>query len=113
MNHEEMNKLANEFENSTEILTAIGNDTRQKIILTLMNAEDQSGMRVEEIASKTFLSRPAVSHHLQILKHAGIIKMRKEGTKNFYYYDDTGDAIEQLIQTLTHAKRLINETARK
>jgi DNA-binding transcriptional ArsR family regulator len=108
MEREEMIKLAQEFEDTTEILTAIGNDTRQKIILTLMNAQDQSGMRVEEIASKTFLSRPAVSHHLQILKHAGIIKMRKEGTKNFYYFDDTGAAIEQLIQTLTQASVLVH-----
>ena len=40
---------------------------------------------VGEIAEKTHLTRPSVSHHLQILKDAGIINVRKEGTKNFYY----------------------------
>lgn len=38
-----------------------------------------------EITEKTHLSRPAVSHHLQILKEAGIINMYREGTKNYYY----------------------------
>lgn len=38
-----------------------------------------------DITEKTHLSRPAVSHHLQILKEAGIINMYREGTKNYYY----------------------------
>jgi len=33
-----------------------------------------------DIAVATDLSRPAVSHHLQILKDAGIVKVRKEAT---------------------------------
>ncbi|WP_342543881.1 metalloregulator ArsR/SmtB family transcription factor [Lysinibacillus sp. FSL K6-4013] len=44
-------------------------------------------MRVGEITEQTHLSRPAVSHHLKILRDAGVILMRKEGTKNFYYID--------------------------
>lgn len=48
---------------------------------------DYNGIRVNEIAQKTHLSRPAVSHHLQILKDAGIVNMRREGTKNYYYLD--------------------------
>jgi len=40
---------------------------------------------VGEITKQTHLSRPAVSHHLKILRDAGVILMRKEGTKNFYY----------------------------
>ena len=38
---------------------------------------------VGEITKQTHLSRPAVSHHLRILREAGIILMRKEGTKTF------------------------------
>ncbi|GIO27463.1 hypothetical protein J43TS3_20740 [Ornithinibacillus bavariensis] len=40
---------------------------------------------VGEITEQTHLSRPAVSHHLKVLRDAGVILMRKEGTKNFYY----------------------------
>ncbi|MCI7813283.1 MAG: ArsR family transcriptional regulator [Robinsoniella sp.] len=49
--------------------------------------EECSGVRVGKITQKTHLSRPAVSHHIQILKDAGIVKMRREGTKNYYYLD--------------------------
>lgn len=56
---------------------------------------------------KTNLSRPAVSHYLQILKDAGILKMRREGTKNYYYFDADTEAMNQLIQMLEHAKQFM------
>lgn len=49
---------------------------RQHLILVMMQSGDCNGLRVNDIAAKTRLSRPAVSHHLQILKDAGIVKMR-------------------------------------
>lgn len=65
-----------------------------------------SGLRVCEITEKTNLSRPAVSHHLQILKNAGIVKVRKEGTKNCYYFDPEMESFEKLISTLLLAKEI-------
>ena len=53
--------------------------------MTLLES-DCNGIRVGEITEKTHLSRPAVSHHLKILKEAGMINMRREGTKIDYYY---------------------------
>ena len=64
--------------------TAIGDETRQLILLVLLES-DLSGIRVGEIAQKAHLTRPSVSHHLQILKESGIVAMRREGTKNYYY----------------------------
>ena len=52
--------------------------------LLVLLASDLSGIRVGEIAEKAHLTRPSVSHHLQILKNSGIVSMRKEGTKNYY-----------------------------
>ena len=66
-------------------MQAIGDETRQSILLVLMGTDCQKGLRVGEITEQTHLSRPAVSHHLKILREAGIILMRKEGTKNFYF----------------------------
>ena len=60
-------------------------------------------MRVGDITEKTHLSRPAVSHHLQILKEAGILKVRKEATKNFYYFDPDMTSLEKLIAVLQSA----------
>lgn len=42
-------------------------------------------MRVGELMEEVRLSRPALSHHLRILKEAGIVDMFKIGTKNYYH----------------------------
>lgn len=67
------------------------------------------GVRVGEITEKTNLSRPAVSHHLQILKDAGLIKMRREGTKNYYYFDAEPESMERLQQLLTHVSSIMRK----
>ncbi|SCC42824.1 Transcriptional regulator, ArsR [Bacillus mycoides] len=84
---EQLNVIKKGFIDSQKVLLAIGDETRQAILLVLMETECQTGLRVGEITKQTHLSRPAVSHHLKILREAGIILMRKEGTKNFYYID--------------------------
>ena len=68
-----------------QILLAIGDEIRQQILITLMKCTCKNGMRVGEITEHTHLSRPAISHHLKIMKDAGLLKMRKEGTMTFYY----------------------------
>ena len=65
------------------------------------------GVRVGEITEKTNLSRPAVSHHLAIMKDAGIVKMRKEGTMNFYYLDIEAKTINQLLNLFSHASEIL------
>ncbi len=77
----------------------MGDETRQHIILEMMRM-DYNGSRVIDIAAKTNLSRPAVSHHLQILKDAGIVKMRKDGTMTYYYLDPDMESFNHLIHTL-------------
>ena len=104
---EEIQQLSEEIRSTQKILTALGDEMRQHLILVMMQGGDCSGMRVNDIADKTRLSRPAVSHHLQILKDAGIVKMRREGTKNFYYFDADMEAFDRLINMLTHAKAIM------
>lgn len=96
---EEIEDLAMNFEACNKTLTAMGDETRQHIILEMMRM-DYNGSRVIDIAATTNLSRPAVSHHLQILKDAGIVKMRKEGKMTFYYLDPDMGAFNHLIHTL-------------
>lgn len=98
--------LARGFSTSTRMLTAIGDETRQHIMLEMMQIGRCSGVRVGEITERTNLSRPAVSHHLKILKEAGIVKVRKEGTKNYYYLDPETETLDQLIHTLQLARAL-------
>lgn len=104
--HEKVPMLADGFSSCTKMLTAIGDETRQHLILEMMKKSDCSGVRVCEITEKTNLSRPAVSHHLQIMKDAGIVKVRKEGTKNYYYFDPEMEAFEKLVSTLQLAMEI-------
>lgn len=101
--YQQISALAENFASCSQILTAIGDETRQHLILEMMKMGNCSGVRVGEIAKKTNLSRPAVSHHLQILKSAGIIKVRKEGTKNYYFFDPEMKSFEKLILVLQFA----------
>ena len=83
---ERLKEITSKFKTCRKAISAIGDETRQLILLTLMES-DFNGIRVGEITEKTHLSRPAVSHHLKILKEAEIVNVRREGTRNFYYLD--------------------------
>ena len=106
---QEIISLSGEIKAAQKILIAIGDEVRQHLILVMMNNGDCSGMRVGDIAAETRLSRPAVSHHLQILKEAGIVRMRREGTRNYYYFDADMASFDRLIQMLDHAKMIMRE----
>lgn len=108
MHDNDIKKLAEEFKQSQKILLAFGDENRQHLILEMMQMGECDGVRVGAITEKTNLSRPAVSHHLQILKDAGIIKMRREGTKNYYYFDTDAEAMNRLLEMLTHAKHIMD-----
>lgn len=73
-----------DFKANSKFFQAIGNETRQGILLFLI-ASGEKGARVNEITENAHLSRPAVSHHLNVLKDAGIIHCRPEGTSHYYY----------------------------
>lgn len=103
----DINGLAEEFLACKKILTALGDENRQYMILTMMQMRKCSGVRIGTITEKTHLSRPAVSHHLRILKDAGIIKVRRDGTKNYYYFDSDAEAMSKLIQMLNDAKEIM------
>lgn len=107
VNSEDIDRLAREFEKCQQILLALGDENRQHLILEMMQMEDCNGVRVGEITERTHLSRPAVSHHISILKQAGILKMRQEGTKNYYYFDVDMESLNQLTQLLHHIKGIM------
>lgn len=107
MEHEaiaqQVEQLSEDFAACSGMLSAIGDETRQHLILEMIRIGNCSGVRVGEITEKTNLSRPAVSHHLRIMKDAGLVKVRKEGTKNFYYFDPELETMERLVHTLQMA----------
>lgn len=106
---EKIRQLTQTFAASSQMLAAMGDETRQHLILEMIKSGKCHGIRVGEITQRTNLSRPAVSHHLRILKDAGIVKVRKEGTRNFYFFDPEAEAFDRLISTLQLAKEILEE----
>ncbi len=102
-----LQKIADGFRGCRKAFTAIGDETRQTILLVLLEG-DPSGIRVGEIARKAHLTRPSVSHHLQILKESGIVAMRREGTKNYYHVS----ADETRWKEITELMNLVYESVR-
>ena len=78
--------IVKEFEACYDALVAIGDETRELIIMTLLES-DCNTIIIGEATEKIHFSRSAVSRYLKILKEAGIINMRREGTRNYYYMD--------------------------
>lgn len=105
----EIEQLAQEFKNCRKVLLALGDENRQHLMLEMMQSGGCGGARVGTITEKTHLSRSTVSHHLQILMDAGIVKMRREGTKNYYYFDADTEAMDSLIHMLEHAKSFMEQ----
>ncbi|MFE9078388.1 ArsR/SmtB family transcription factor [Bacillus mobilis] len=106
-NIEKLDILAVEFQECQDVLTAIGVQTRQSIIIALMAAGCEEGMRVGEITERTHLSRPAVSHHLKILKDAKVVSVHRKGTKNFYYLDPNKSTIRLLKNLVKHIEEVM------
>ena len=100
--------LSEEFKSCQKAFTAVGDETRQQIIVALLES-DCNGIRVGEIRMRTRLSRPAVSHHIKILMDAGIIGMRREGTRNYYYIDYSVSELNKIEVLFSHIRTLVED----
>jgi DNA-binding transcriptional ArsR family regulator len=74
--------------NAARVLDALGDPTRRKIFELL----EHGSKSVTEISDKLPVSRPAVSQHLRVLEHAGLVRFRADGTRRLYQTDDKGIA---------------------
>ncbi len=84
-----------------DMLKALCDETRLEIIMVLGNKE----MNVGEIAEKCSVSRPTISHHLQILKRNRIVDVKKEG-KEMYYSINPNSLVNIAESLLTFVSQL-------
>jgi DNA-binding transcriptional ArsR family regulator len=78
------NRTTDYPEDSLRLLTGVRDPVRMEIILLLGK---DSPMNVGDIASQFRISRPAISHHLKVLKDAGIVQSEKTGQEVYYRLD--------------------------
>jgi DNA-binding transcriptional ArsR family regulator len=69
-----------------DVFAAIADPTRRSILEDLASGERDAGT----IASGFPISQPAVSQHLAVLRDAGLVAVRREGTRRVYRLDDGG-----------------------
>jgi DNA-binding transcriptional ArsR family regulator len=67
-------------------------DPHRRAIVELLRQGDRS---VRQLADELPISRPAVSRHLKLLKDAGLVTDRAEGTRRLYRLHDEGIAAVQ------------------
>jgi DNA-binding transcriptional ArsR family regulator len=69
-----------------QALQALGDPTRRAVLEELRDGPRAVG----EIAARLPVSRPAVSQHLRVLKEAGLVSERQNGTRHLYRVDPDG-----------------------
>ncbi|BAV02375.1 metalloregulator ArsR/SmtB family transcription factor [Lactococcus formosensis subsp. formosensis] len=99
--------LKHELSEVGDFLIALGDEKRQAIIIKLLEESDCKGIQVGDLIEATGLSRPAISHHLKILRQAKIVNYRSEGTKNFYYLEHDTSEIIKLQHFLDEVTRIM------
>jgi DNA-binding transcriptional ArsR family regulator len=81
----------------------------------LLRAGDRS---VQQLADELPISRPAVSRHLRLLKEAGLVTDRAEGTRRLYRLHDEGisavrDYLEQVWGDAAARFRILAENTER
>jgi DNA-binding transcriptional ArsR family regulator len=78
-------------------LKAIAEPRRRQILLLVRGGEMTAG----EIASHFEVTRPAISQHLTVLKEAGLVSERRDGTKRIYRLRPEGvDELRAFIEDM-------------
>lgn len=87
------------------LFIALGDEFRQQLIIDIA-AVGEKGINVTELSENSRLSRPAISHHLKVLKDMGMISSRKEGTQIFYKLSLHKD-LEKVSEFISSIKNVI------
>jgi len=80
-----------------DMFSAMGTEARLRIMQLLLSAHPD-GMVVSEIQAELEIPNSTLSHHLDKLKHEGLVQVRREST--FLRYTADTDALQQLLQFL-------------
>lgn len=80
------------------LFKSLSDPTRRQILQLLKQREMTAG----EIAAHFSISKPSISHHLDLLKQAGLVSARREG--QFMHYSINTTILEDLMQWVLNLK---------
>ncbi|WML49773.1 metalloregulator ArsR/SmtB family transcription factor [Neobacillus sp. PS3-34] len=92
-------KAVEVFRSCIPLFQTLSDPHRQDIILLLA---DHEALTVNEITEQSKLSRPAISHHLKLLRDSGLIAVEQKGTQRYYSLslDTSVNLLKKLINTV-------------
>jgi DNA-binding transcriptional ArsR family regulator len=92
-----LQELPADWQAAAGIFSALGDKTRQKILLIF---EPEEALSIKEIAALFPLGRTTIAHHLGVLERVGILVVRRQGRLALYQlcHAPVLDALERLRQ---------------
>ncbi len=101
MNPDYSRAIPDAWKDMSKVFTALGDEHRQRILLTF---EPGERLNVGQVAEVSTLSRSAVSHHLKILREAGVLDSRKEGKEVYFWLnkDFLRETLANVLDYLEH-----------
>lgn len=82
-----------------DVLFKALNDTTRRQILELLKKGD---LTAGEIANRFMISKPSISHHLDLLRQAGLVQSIKEG--QYVYYSLNTTVMDEIIKWVVEFK---------
>jgi DNA-binding transcriptional ArsR family regulator len=76
------------------LLKQVSDPTRLQVVTLLSKGERHAGRLCDQFD----MSQAAVSHHLALLRHGGIIDRRRQGKNNFYTLTDMGEQLSEIVK---------------
>ena len=95
MNRNYLRALPREWQAMSKAFTAMGDEHRQRILLTF---EKGDRLNVGQIVEVSTLSRSAVSHHLRLMREAGVLNSEKLGKEVYYWVN--AEFLEQSLEAV-------------
>ena len=96
-----MRAIPREWRNISKVYTALGDEHRQRILLTFERGER---LNIGQIVRVSTLGRTAVSHHLRVLREAGVLSSEKLG-KEVYFWINKSFLIDAMETVADYIRR--------